>query len=91
MFGEDNNLIAWCLQYDSGSLGMLQVDKNHLRNGYGILVTKVMCKKIAEDFDSDVLSSIVPGNEKSLNMFTKLGFKIVGPHTWLVVTNPDNL
>jgi RimJ/RimL family protein N-acetyltransferase len=85
MFDESNDLLAWCLRYDSGSLAMLQVDKNHLRKGYGSVVTKLMCKKIADEFDSDVVSSIVPGNEKSLNMFLKLGFKKCGPHTWLVV------
>lgn len=91
MFDKNDELIAWCLRYDSGSVGMLQVDKNHLRKGYGTLVTKMMCKKIAEEFDSDVTSSIVPGNEKSFNMFSKLGFKVVGPHSWLVMTKVNNL
>lgn len=91
IFNEDNELVAWCLRYDSGSLGMLQVAEKERRKGYGSLVSKIMCKKIAKEFNSDVISSIVPGNVQSEKMFSKIGFKNVGPHCWIVaVKNSAN-
>lgn len=85
MFNEKNELIAWSLRYDNGSLAVLQVDNGHLRKGYGSLIAKIMCKKIANEFNIDVTALIQHENVKSLGMFTKLGFKEVGPHTWFVM------
>lgn len=86
LFGDDGELLAWCLRYDNGSLALLQVDEQHLRKGYGSLVAKAISKRIAIEFDSDVTAMIVKHNQKSMNMFTKLGFVGVGPHTWVVMT-----
>lgn len=86
LFNEYNELVAWCLRYDNGSVGILQVAKEHRRKGYGSLVSKILCKKIAEEENSDVITSIVPGNVQSEKMFMKIGFKCVGPHSWIVVS-----
>lgn len=86
VFDKNDELIAWCLRYDSGSLGILQVVEHERKKGYGSLVSKLLCKKIAEEFDSDIISSIVPGNVKSENMFMKIGFRNVGSISWMVVT-----
>ncbi|KAG5676071.1 hypothetical protein PVAND_005925 [Polypedilum vanderplanki] len=48
LFDSNDNLIAWCLRYDNGSLGVLQVDQKHLRKGFGEIVVRAMIKKIAE-------------------------------------------
>jgi ribosomal protein S18 acetylase RimI-like enzyme len=82
LFDNDNNLLAWCLRYDNGSLGVLQVDEKHLRKGYGELVTRAILKKISESFHCDVISLVVYENEKSINLFKKLGFRALGGHTW---------
>jgi GNAT superfamily N-acetyltransferase len=86
LFNYHKELVAWCLRYDNGSLGILQVAENHRRKGYGSLVTKFLSKKIAKEEKSAVISLIVPGNVKSEKMFEKLGFKNLGQHSSLIVT-----
>lgn len=85
LFNENDELIAWSLMYDNGALGAVQVDENHLRKGYGSLVTKAMSKKIAGEYDLDVIGFIVATNENSLKMFAKLGFKSTTRHKWFVM------
>jgi GNAT superfamily N-acetyltransferase len=85
LFDETNELLAWCLRYDNGSVGILQVAKKHRRKGLGTLVSKFLCKRIAEEEDTDVLAQIVPGNVQSEQMFGKIGFKATTPHSWLVL------
>lgn len=86
LFDDSNELLAWCLRYDNGSLAMLQVGDQHMRKGFGSLITKAISKKIAVEFDSDVTAMIVTENQTSINMFTKLGFVATGAHTWYVTT-----
>jgi RimJ/RimL family protein N-acetyltransferase len=81
LFDCDDNLVAWCLRYDNGSLGVLQVDNRHLRKGYGELVTRAIARKIAESLHCDVISLVVPDNAKSVHLFKKLGFIELGSHT----------
>lgn len=86
LFDDGGKLMAWCLRYDNGSIALLQVDEQHMRKGFGSLLAKVMSKKIAVEFDSDVTAMIVDQNKKSIGMFTKLGFVDSGAHTWFVMT-----
>lgn len=87
IFNDDDELLAWSLRYDNGSLGVLQVDENHLRKGLGSLIAKAISRKIAVEEDCDVISLIVHKNVKSLNMFKKIGFTEAGPYTWFVLKN----
>lgn len=86
LFDDKDELIAWSLRYDNGSLGVLQVDEKHLRKGYGNLIAKALSRRIADEDDCDVLSLIVNENFKSISMFTKIGFKPADHHTWFVLT-----
>lgn len=87
LFDENDELLAWTLMYDSGGLGMVQVVESHQRKGYGSLVSRNLSRKIAEEFDLDVMATIVETNEKSLKMFTKFGFKPTTKHFWIVMIN----
>lgn len=89
LFDDKNELAAWCLQLDFGSLSTLQVDEKHLRKGYGQIVTKAISKKIAEESDVDISSNIVHANFKSLNLFSKLGFKEIDKNYWIGVRKPE--
>lgn len=82
LFDDDNNLVAWCLRYDNGALGILQTDANYLRKGLGSVVVKALSKKISEEFQCDNIALVVQENAKSMNLFTKLGFRKIGSHTW---------
>lgn len=85
LFNEAMELVAWCLRLDFGSLAALQVDENHQRKGYGMIVTKAICKKIAEENDVDITTNIIHANFKSLNLFNKLGFKDCDNSHWVGV------
>ena len=78
-------LVAWCFQHDFGSLAILQVDENYFRKGYGEVVTRAITRKIAAEFNVDITSNIIVNNEKSLNLFTKLGFIDVENTYWIGV------
>lgn len=69
----------------TGSLGILQVDEQHLRKGYGEIVTKAITKKIALKSEIDVTANITFSNLKSFNLFTKLGFKDIDKNFWIGV------
>lgn len=85
LFDADDELVAWCLVFDFGSLAALQVDENHYRKGYGEIVTRAITKKIAEENDVDVTSNYVDGNIRSHNLVTKIGFKKIDSNRWIGV------
>lgn len=85
LFDDNNELVAWCLQLDFGSLSTLQVDEKHLRKGYGSLIAKAISKKIATENDVDITSNVVFENFKSLNLFDKLGYEEVDKNYWIGV------
>lgn len=76
-------LSAWCLTHDYYCLLALQVDENHLRKGYGNIVTKAMTKKLAEQFNVDVITNIIHTNFKSRGLFQKIGFKDIDTNSWI--------
>jgi L-amino acid N-acyltransferase YncA len=83
LYDENNELIAWCMMHDFGSLLLLQVVENHLRKGYGVLVTKAIAKKIAEVNGHSTVASVVTSNFKSINLFEKLQFKRSDTNYWV--------
>jgi RimJ/RimL family protein N-acetyltransferase len=80
---DHSELVAWCLEHDYYCLLALQVDADHLRKGYGTLVTKAITKKIAEQCDADVITNIVTQNSKSKALFKKAGFKDIDTNSWI--------
>lgn len=90
LYNELDKLVAWCLRLDFGSLLALQVDENHLRKGYGEIVTKAIAKKIAHENDVDITSNIIHENINSLNLFTKLGFKEIDRNFWMDLKKPES-
>lgn len=83
LFNESNDLVAWCLVFDFGSLAALQVDEKHYRKGYGTIVTKALSKKIAMENGVDITSNFVDGNVKSQNLVEKIGFKQIDKNLWV--------
>lgn len=86
LFDDHDELIAWSMMYDNGALMAVQVDKNHQSKGYGTLIVKSMSRRIAEKYDMDVIAFISGWNEKSLRMFTKLGYKAASTYSRYVLT-----
>lgn len=85
IFHKNGELAAWCLQHDIGSLLALHTDKNHLRQGLGTTAVKVICKKIAETNDTDVQANCISTNVTALQLFGKLGFRIIDKNFWMIV------
>ncbi|XP_063697440.1 uncharacterized protein LOC134828395 [Culicoides brevitarsis] len=72
---DSNELVSWCFRLQVGALGALQTDKNYLRRGFGSLVTRKMCKILAE-MDQDTFALVDASNEASKRMFQKVGFEL---------------
>lgn len=76
LFNDKGVLIGWCLMREYGTIGSLHVIDSEHRKGYGSLLTKALSIELAErGYDS--ISNVIFGNEKSKNLFVKLGFKII--------------
>ncbi|CAD7092443.1 unnamed protein product [Hermetia illucens] len=88
-FTSDGELVAWCFRIPVGSLGTLQVAESHKRKGFGSLIVRAMAKAIGET-GYDVFAPVVFDNYPSLNMFEKLGFKVVDTMNWLPPAKPGN-
>lgn len=75
-----NNLVCWILLNNYGGIGMLHTLEQFRRKGFGELITKEFCKKLAS-VGRDIFAATVDGNI-SANMFKKLGFTTLGLVTW---------
>jgi ribosomal protein S18 acetylase RimI-like enzyme len=88
VFKPDGELMAWCLRLWMGSLGLLQVEEQYLRNGYGALLVTELSRIFAER-DYDVTAHIDSDNFKSLGLFKKLGFQKFDFTYWLLLKNNE--
>lgn len=76
----DNKVLGICIAYDDkpiNEIGAIYIDLNYQGQGIGAkLINKAMA-----DFDptKKVNLKVVSYNEKAINFYKKLGFKIVGP------------
>lgn len=84
LFTAEDELVSWCFRLQSGPLGALQTDERYLRRGFGSLVTRKMCKMLAE-LGQDTFALVDTGNEPSRRMFEKIGFKATD-HTFKIRT-----
>lgn len=81
-FNENNELMAWCLRLQAGSLGALQVRQKFFRKGLGSLVVTAMCKILANS-EMDTFALVGTQNAASQNLFKKLGFNYADDAFWL--------
>jgi GNAT superfamily N-acetyltransferase len=84
VFKPDGELMAWCLRLWMGSLGLLQVEEQYLRNGYGALLVTELSRVFAER-GYDTTAHVVTENFKSLELFKKLGFQKCDSTYWLLL------
>jgi ribosomal protein S18 acetylase RimI-like enzyme len=84
VFKPDGELMAWCLRPWMGSLGLLQVEEQYLRNGYGALLVTELSRIFAER-GYDITAHINPENVQSLELFKKLGFQKGDFTYWLLL------
>lgn len=82
IYQKDGVLVAWCLRFQAGPLGALQVDERFKRNGYGVLACRAIAKKIGAKGE-DVYGCVAEGNIPSVKTFEKVGFKIIDRAIWL--------
>lgn len=82
LFTPEDELVSWCFRLQSGPLGALQTDEKYFRRGFGSIVTRKICKMLAE-MDQDTFALVGPHNEPSKRMFEKIGFKVQDYCYWL--------
>nr|XP_022915780.1 uncharacterized protein LOC111425769 [Onthophagus taurus]XP_022915788.1 uncharacterized protein LOC111425769 [Onthophagus taurus] len=70
----NNQLVSWVLRNHWGVLVNLRTIPDYKRKGYGTLLVKAMCKKIAEEGNTP-LATIIVGNIASEDLFKGLGFE----------------
>lgn len=73
-FNDENELIGWCLRYQGGQIGTLQVLDKFRRRGLGGLLVLSMSKSLAEQ-GMDTYAFTFENNLQSQGLFKKLGFK----------------
>ena len=75
-------LVAWGFTHDDGALGFLHVLENFRNKGYGtnILLGLIQMRKKAK---KPVFGNIVSENIASINLVTKLGFKLNCKTSWI--------
>lgn len=76
--------IAWITQNNYGALAIVNTVPECQGCGYGSLVSKAMCKQLAEQNDTDISAATSIGNV-SEHMFRKLGFKKLEEITWIKI------
>ena len=70
---EKNKLVAWGLTHDDGGLGSLHVLEEARRKGYGTSITLSLIKEVRRAKQIP-FCYIEKGNDKSINLVSKLGF-----------------
>ncbi|KAL3268354.1 hypothetical protein HHI36_007470 [Cryptolaemus montrouzieri] len=88
LFSKDNELMSWALQGPLGHINLLQTEEKYKGKGYGSIMVQAMAKKIAEDGYIPVATVIVH-NTPSVNLFNKLGFKIIAKSYFLEIISFD--
>lgn len=66
----------------AGPLGALQVDKEFYGRGLGMVVSKMLSRKIAE-LGQDIGACVFEENIHSLAIFKKMGFSVVDKIHWI--------
>lgn len=82
-----NELIGWILLNNHFAIGMLQVIETEMRKGYGELLVKMISMKFVKEQNLNPITCISNVNEKSKNLFKKLGFKPFDNVTYLIGNN----
>lgn len=77
-----NQLVAWGLSHDDGSLGFLHVLKEFRNKGYGKNILLELIHQLRQE-GNPVFGNIVPGNKASVRLVSKLGFKFDQKSSWI--------
>jgi ribosomal protein S18 acetylase RimI-like enzyme len=78
----DNQLLAWGLTHDDGSLGFLHVLNEYRNRGYGKDILLELIHQRRRERKS-VFGNIEPGNRVSCKLASKLGFRFDQKSSWI--------
>ncbi len=79
---DGGSLAAWILTHDEGTIGMLHVMPEHRRKGYGLALASELIHRLRSQGRLP-FAHIHKTNDKSLSLFTKLGFVRNAEICWL--------
>lgn len=85
----NDNLVCWVMRNFIGMISNLQTVPEHKRNGYAVLITKVIAKEIAAQGHNPI-ACIMEGNLRSEKLFLKLGFWKYDDCTFIFTNKKDN-
>ncbi len=78
----DNQLLAWGLIHDDGSLGFLHVLNEYRNRGYGKNILLELIRQLRQE-GKPVFGNIEPGNKASVRLVNKLGFRFDQKSSWI--------
>jgi len=78
----DNQMLAWGLTHDDGSMGFLQVLKEFRKKGYAKNILLELIRQLRQE-GKPIFGNIEPGNKASVHLVNKLGFKFDQKSSWI--------
>lgn len=84
LYSLDNKLLAWIFLSENNFLCHLHCIESHRRRGYGEFLLKTVVNDRLKR-GNDVYGYVVPGNQKAMDLFIKLGFQHIDDGAWINV------
>lgn len=81
---EDHGLLAWVTISEAGFLTHLYSEERHRKKGYAEFVVKYVSNEFLKE-GKDVFCYILEENVKSINLFKKLCYEVIGRGVWTFV------
>lgn len=78
----DNKLVAWGFTHDDGALGFLHVIEEYRKKGYGMEIMLGLINMKRQE-GKDVFCAILPNNDASTGLVSKLGFRLDCKTSWI--------
>lgn len=80
--GGGEPLVGWCLRFETGAMGALQVDPLVRRCGLGTVLCTAMTRQLGE-MGMDAFACVLPENGASRRMFERVGFRYAEDVYWV--------
>lgn len=75
-------LVGWCLRFETGAMGALQVDPLVRRCGLGTVLCAAMARQLGA-LGMDAFACVLPENGASRRMFERVGFRYAEDVYWV--------
>lgn len=78
-----DEILSWVLHIECFGIGLLQTLEEHQGKGYARILSKAIAKKISEDYDEDVILFASYGRPRTVDLYTRYGYRHISHTHWL--------